>query len=132
MEDGAERFEDLTLDAFISKLATAAPVPGGGSAAAVAGSIAAGLVAMVAALTEGRERYADHAPLAGHWIGAGRELAHRFLRLADDDADAYGRFAAAMKLPRETDEDRAARKEALQAATRVAAEVPLRCLETCV
>jgi formiminotetrahydrofolate cyclodeaminase len=132
VEDGAERFEDLTLDAFISKLATASPVPGGGSAAAVAGSIAAGLVAMVAALTEGRERYAEHAPLAAHWIGAGRTLAHRFLRLADDDADAYGRFAAAMKLPRETDEDRAARKEALQAAARVAAEVPLRCLETCV
>jgi formiminotetrahydrofolate cyclodeaminase len=132
VEDGAERFEDLTLDAFISRLATAAPVPGGGSAAAVAASIAAGLVAMVAALTEGRERYAGHAPLAAHWIGAGRELAHRCLRLADDDAAAYGRFAAAMKMPRDSDEEREERAEALRAAARVAAEVPLRCVETCV
>lgn len=129
-DDG--RFEDLTLDAFITRLASAEPVPGGGSAAAVAASIAAGLVSMVAALTEGRPRYGDHAELAARIARSGRELARRALAMADADADAYGRFAAAMKLPRETELDRSARADALRAAARVAADVPADCIDLCV
>jgi formiminotetrahydrofolate cyclodeaminase len=63
--------------------------------------------------------------------GAGRALAAHLLKLADEDAAAYAAFAAALKLPRTTDEEKAARTAAIRAAAVTAAEVPLRTLEAC-
>jgi formiminotetrahydrofolate cyclodeaminase len=124
------RFGELSLAAFVDRLASSDPVPGGGSASAVAASLGAGLVAMVATLSD-RPKYVDHAALHGRAREVGRRLATRFLQLADDDADAYGTFAAAAKLPRETDEERSARSAALAAAARKAAQVPLATVEAC-
>lgn len=124
-------FRDLTVGGFVDQLASAAPVPGGGSASAVAASLGAGLVAMVASLSEGRPKYAPHADLHHRSQEIGARLASRFLDLADEDAEAYAGFAAAMKLPKESDGDRAARKSALSTAARRAAEVPLRTVESC-
>lgn len=125
------RFGDLTLDAFIDRLSSSDPVPGGGSASAVAGSIAAALVSMVAALSAGRPRYAAHAAVHERSAAEGRRLTQALLVLADEDATAYGGYAAAMKLPRETDDERAVRTAALQAAARASCQVPLRCVEAC-
>ena len=124
-------FRDLTLAAFIDELASAAPVPGGGSASAVGAALGAALVAMVASLSEGRPKYAAHADLHLSSQAVGKRLAARFLHLADEDADAYADFAAAMKLPRESDDERTARKAALSLAARRAAEVPLQTVEAC-
>jgi glutamate formiminotransferase/formiminotetrahydrofolate cyclodeaminase len=125
-------FADLTLSGFIDRLASSEPVPGGGSAAAVAASLGAALVAMVAALSQGRPKYADHAALHERAMAAGQRLSRRFLDLADEDAAAYARYNAAAKLPRETDEERAVRAAALAAAAREASEVPLATVEACV
>jgi glutamate formiminotransferase/formiminotetrahydrofolate cyclodeaminase len=130
-ESSRPSFADLTVGAFADRLASSDPVPGGGSASAVAASLAASLVAMVAALSEGRPRYAPHAELHA-WAGAaGQRLKRRFLELADEDAAAYAGFSDALKLPKETDEDRAARSQAMRTAARAASEVPLACVEAC-
>jgi formiminotetrahydrofolate cyclodeaminase len=124
------RFRDLTIGAFVERLSSAEPVPGGGSAAAVAGSLAAALVSMVAQLSR-RQQLVAHARLHDWAEGEGQRLASTLLRLADEDAAAYGSFAAALKLPRSTPEESEARQIAKRQAARVAAEVPLRTVEAC-
>jgi formiminotetrahydrofolate cyclodeaminase len=125
------RFRDLTINDFAARLASSDPVPGGGSASAVAAALGASLVTMVASLTTGKEKYADHEPMLGWAAETGRRLSGRFLDIADEDAEAFGAFAVALKMPRDTEDQIAARKAAMQAAARRAAEAPLSCVEGC-
>jgi len=126
-----EPFADLRIRDFVARLASGDPVPGGGSASAVAAALGAALVAMVAALSRDRPRYAAHAALHADAGKRGQALATRLLALADADAAAYARFAEAMKLPREEDAERRERDDAMHAAAREAAEIPLVTLEAC-
>ena len=124
-------FRDLTLGGFVDALASAEPVPGGGSASAVAASLGGALVAMVAGLSQGRMKWAEHAALHAETAETGRRLAAHLLDLADQDADAYATFAAALKLPKGTEAEIAERRAAMRAAARRAADVPMETLEAC-
>jgi formiminotetrahydrofolate cyclodeaminase len=124
-------FRDLTLTQFGDRLASSDPVPGGGSASAVAASLAASLVAMVATLSQNRPKYADHAALHAMAIPAASGLAAELLDIADEDAAAYAACAIALKLPKEAFSDKAFRDRQVKETARVAAEVPLRCVERC-
>jgi len=86
---------------------------------------------MVAALSEGRPRYAEHSALHAEAGAAGKELADRFLSLADEDAAAYAGFGVATKMPRETDDEKAVRTAAIRAAAKAASDAPFRTVEAC-
>lgn len=122
---------DLTVAGFSERLASSEPVPGGGSASAVAGSFAAALAAMVARLSADRPRYAEHTATHDRALAAAEAARAQLLELADADALAYGALAAANRLPRATAEEQAGRARATQAAARDATLVPLETLRIC-
>ncbi len=121
-----ERLVDRTLRAFSDDLASDAPVPGGGSAAAYAGAVGAALAAMVARIAT--KKATD--PSLSEYITEVDHLRADFLRLVDDDAAAYTRVAEAMKLPRASDQDKRVRTERLQSALLAASRVPLEVAKT--
>lgn len=127
----AASFRDLTLAQFAGKLAGSDPVPGGGSASAVSAALAASLVAMVATLSQGRPKYADHADLHAAAQPEAIRLADELFVLADEDAAAYAACAFALKLPREAFADTDFRATQIRETAQVAAEVPLRSVERC-
>jgi glutamate formiminotransferase/formiminotetrahydrofolate cyclodeaminase len=122
----SDRLVDLTLRAFSDQLASDAPVPGGGSAAAYAGAVGAALAAMVARIAS--KKTDDEA--MRDYIGEVDNLRADFLRLVDDDSAAYARVADAMKLPKTTDQEKADRTERVQAALLAASRVPLEIAKT--
>lgn len=127
----APSFRDLTLKDFAARLASSDPVPGGGSASAVSAALAASLVAMVATLSQNRPKYARHSDLHDLAVPAAQRLSDELFEIADEDARAYAACAVALKLPREAFADKEVRDAQVRATARVAAEVPLRCVERC-
>ncbi len=114
-------FEDLT-----GALASDAPTPGGGTAAALAGAMGAALAEMVAALTLSKEKYAAAHDSVRPIAEAARRTRGELLRLAREDSEAYDGVVAARRLPKATDEEREVRSRQMAAANRHAAEVPMR------
>ena len=123
------RLDDLTIRDLVERLASAAPIPGGGSASAIAGALAAALVHMVVELSIGRQAHATHEPALREIGLAASGWQSELLDLASRDAAAYAAVVAARRMPRETDLDRQARATQLAAATRAATRVPLRIAE---
>lgn len=122
----------MTLNDFLSELASDSPTPGGGSVAALGGALAAALTSMVANLTIGKKKYADVQEDVEAVLAKTEGLRLELTELMEEDAAAFDKVMVAMKLPKETDEEKAARTEALQAALVDAAMVPLAVMEKCV
>jgi formiminotetrahydrofolate cyclodeaminase len=125
VEDRTDNLTDLTLRDLTARLASREPIPGGGTASALAGALGASLVAMVAELTMGRPDAAEHAQQLAELRD--ESVAHQqlLLDLAEQDAQAYGAAVAARRMPKATDEERIARSEAMRRTMLAAAEVPL-------
>ncbi len=116
---------ELTLQQFIDKVISNDPVPGGGSVSALNGALAASLSAMVANLTVGRKKYAEVNDLMQELATRLETAARQLLADVDRDSEAYDRVFSAFKLPKDTDEQKAVRSEAIQRETKYAAQVPM-------
>ncbi len=114
-----------SVNEYIALLSSDAPAPGGGSAAALCGAQGAGLCAMAAALTLGKKKYAEFEQHCLSVYQKADALSRRMVELMNQDAAAYDKFSAAYKLPKETDEEKTARKAAIAKASLDATLVPL-------
>ena len=124
-------FEKMEIQAFLDELASNSPAPGGGSVAALCGSLGSGLVSMVSSLTIGKEKYRDNwAVMEGIKVKS-EGLRAEFIGLMNEDTESFNIFMAAMKMPKATEEEKAARKKAMGEASKTATEIPLRTLEAC-
>jgi len=126
---GSDRLMSMTCNAFVDELSRDSPAPGGGSVAAFVGSLSAALSAMVAALThtkKGYEAARDQMDTLGEQAQRLKEL---FARAVDDDSRAFDGLMDAMKKPKKSPEEKAARELAMQAATKQAIRIPLLVLE---
>ncbi len=124
--------KNLLVDrGFLDALASSAPTPGGGSAAAYNAAMAAALVAMVANLTIGRKKYAEVESEMVEVLKQADTIRLSMMQAVEADAAAYQKVMEAYKLPKESDAEKTARNEAVQAATLVAAQVPLSVAQTC-
>lgn len=119
------RLLDMTMGDFTSQLAAEQPTPGGGSAAALGGALAAGLVSMVCRYTIGRERHRDVEAQAVELLERAERLRGALEDATAADVDAYQGYADAQRLPKKTPEEIETRTSALQDALRASTAVPL-------
>ena len=122
--------DETRLAAFLEALGSSAPTPGGGAASALAGALAAALAEMVAQLTVGRPKYAAVDERVRELIPRLRAARDRLVQLMADDERAFQQVSAAYKLPKWSDDERAAREVAVQAALRDAMQPPLAVMAT--
>ena len=107
---------EMKVNEFVDLMASDEPAPGGGSAAALEGALGAALTAMVCALTVGKKKYADVQELAIESQKKGNELKAQFVDVIDRDTEAFNAVSAVFAMPKDTDEEKAARKAAMQEA----------------
>ena len=122
---------DMTINDYLKLLASDAPAPGGGSVSALSAAQGAALVAMVCDLTIPKEKYAADKELCKQVKEDILAVFAELVRGIDKDTQAYNRVSAAFKLPKETEEQKAARSAAIQEATIEATRVPYETMELC-
>lgn len=123
--------ENETIATFLDGLASSAPTPGGGGAAAISGAMGAALVSMVCNLTIGKKKYAEVEADLKDVLGKSESLRRELTGMIQADVEAFDAVMGAYGLPKESDDDKAKRKDAIQAALKVATDVPLDCCRAC-
>lgn len=117
------------VDDFTKVLASDAPAPGGGSAAALAGAVGAALTAMVCTLTAGRKKYAEHEKFVLGVQAEAESLRKQFMDVMDRDTKAFLVISRAYGMPKATDEEKAARSNAIQAGLVECIKTPMEMME---
>ena len=115
----------MTVKGLLDVTAGKDPVPGGGSISALSGSIAAALTEMVAGLTIGKKKYAEVEEQMKQLVERVQKIRQQLILDVDRDSEAYNVVFAAFQMPKETDEEKAARSAQIQEATKIAANVPM-------
>ena len=129
LEENVNSLNNLTVRQFVDELSTDSPAPGGGSAAALSGSIAAGLVAMVANLTVGKKGYESVFDEMKNISVSAQKLKDELLLLVDEDTNAFNKLMEAIRLPKKSEEEISKRNKLIEETTLYASEVPLRTME---
>ena len=122
---------DQKIHEFADELSSDSPAPGGGSVAAVAGSLGAGLAAMVANLTFGKRKWEPLYEQMCQLAGQGQALKKRLLQLVDEDTDSFNKVMEAFRLPKGSAEQQTVRDTAIQEATKHATRIPFQVLQAC-
>ena len=126
------KLAELKTAGFVDLLASDAPAPGGGSAAALEGALGAALTAMVCGLTVGKKKYAEFQELAEEAQKKATDLKARFVDVMDRDTEAFNVVSAAFGMPKATDEEKAARSAAIQEGLKGCTKTPFEMMELAV
>lgn len=129
-DEKSESLVDLTCRGFADETASESPAPGGGSISAYLGALGASLAAMVANLSSHKAGWDDRWEEFSDWAVQGQAIKDELLYLVDEDTNSFNKVMDAFGLPKGTDEEKAARTAAIQAATKYATEVPFRTMES--
>ena len=123
--------KDKSIQIFLDELASKSATPGGGSVSALMGAQSAALTSMVCNLTIGKPKYAEVEAEMQALLQKSEALREKLTGLIKADVDVFNRLMAAYGLPKETDEEKAGRTEAIQVVLKAATEVPLDCARAC-
>lgn len=128
-KSGRKLLVNLSLKGFVEETASESPAPGGGSVAATLGALGAALATMVANLSSHKRGWDDRWQEYSDWAERGKACHTELLALIDRDTDAFNAIMATWKMPSKTDEQRAAKDAATQAAVHQAIAIPFRIME---
>ena len=123
--------QEKTIQIFLDELASKSSTPGGGSAAAIIGAMGAALISMVANFTVGKKNYEAVEDEARAILARSEDLRARLTGMVKADVDVFNKVMGAYGMPKDTDEQKAKRTEAIQAALKEATDVPLACAKLC-
>ncbi len=128
-QKGIKKLVDMTCKGFAEETASESPAPGGGSISAYMGALAAALGTMVANLSSHKAGWDDRWEFFSDWADNGMAVMNELLYLVDEDTAAFNKIMDVFGMPKGTDEEKAARAEAMEAATLYATQVPLRTMK---
>ena len=125
-----ERLVRMSVKGFASETASESAAPGGGSVSAYMGALAAALGTMVANLSAHKSGWDGRWKEFSDWAERGQDVMERLLRLVDEDTEAFAKIMDVFSMPKGTEEEKAARAEAMEKATLYATRVPLKTMQT--
>jgi glutamate formiminotransferase/formiminotetrahydrofolate cyclodeaminase len=128
-EDGGDKLVDMNLADFADETASESPAPGGGSISAYVGALGVSLGTMVANLSSHKRGWDDRWEEYSEWAEKGQALKDELIFLVDEDTRAFNKIMESFGLPKSTDEEKSARHEAIQEASKYAMQIPFRVME---
>lgn len=128
---GKKQLIDMNLVEFADETASESPAPGGGSIAAYMGALGASLGGMVANLSSHKRGWDERCEEFSEWAEKAKKYQVALLKMVDEDTNAFNKIIEAFGLPKKTDEDKKARKQAIEEATKFATEAPFKTMQLC-
>lgn len=120
---------NIDIEQFLDILASEEPAPGGGAASALVGAVGTALLSMVANLTVGKQKFRQSEHLMKELLEEASKLQKDLATLIAEDAEAFNKVAAVFKMPKNTEEEKAKRKQKMQEALKFATQVPFTIME---